>query len=78
MNSKIKEIMARSFEVPIESINEQSTMNSVDNWDSIHHTQMILSLERTFDITIPDEEVGQLQSFKLIEAMIHRCYETRI
>ena len=35
---------------------------------------LIVFLEREFDITIPDEIVGNLISFKLIEATIQKCH----
>ena len=78
MSDKIKEIMARAFEVPIESINEQSSQDTIDTWDSLHHVKMIVFLEREFDVEIPDDEVGNMVSYKLIESAIKKLYETRI
>jgi acyl carrier protein len=77
MNERIKKVMARVFEMPIEKITDQSNMDNTSNWDSIHHVQMIVFLEREFDIIIPDEAVGNLISFKLIENEIKKCYEQR-
>lgn len=78
MSDKIKEIMARAFEVPLESINEQSSQDTIDTWDSLHHVKMIVFLEREFDVEIPDDEVGNMVSYKLIESAIRKLYETRI
>jgi acyl carrier protein len=76
MNERIKKVMAKVFKTPIESITNQSNMDNTENWDSIHHVQMIVFLEREFDIIIPDEEVGNMISFKLIETEINKCYES--
>ena len=76
MQNRIKTVMSRVFEIPIEKITDQSNMDNTENWDSIHHVQMIVFLEREFDIVIPDEVVGNLVSFKLIEIEINKCYES--
>lgn len=75
MKNKIKEVMAKAFGVPADQITEQSNQDTIESWDSIHHIQMIVLLERAFDITIPDEEVGKMISFKLIESVINKCHE---
>ena len=74
MSSKIKEIMAKAFKVPVETINESSSQDNIENWDSIHHVQMIVLLEREFDITIPDDQVGHMINFKFIEHIVRKCH----
>ncbi len=70
MNERIKDVMARAFDVPRESVNEDSDQNNTENWDSLHHVKMIVFLEREFDIEIPDEKVGSMVSFKLIKEVV--------
>ena len=71
MNSRIQEIMAKAFEVPQESISDSSSMDNIETWDSLHHIKLIVFLEREFDIEIPDDRVGNLISYSLIEALIN-------
>jgi len=78
MTDKIRAIMAKAFDTPVESINEHSSQDNIENWDSIHHVKMIVYLEREFDITIPDEDVGNMVSFKLIDLIVRKSYESRI
>ncbi len=70
-NSKIKQVMSAVFEVPLESINENSSTDNLENWDSLRHLNLILALEEEFGVSIPDEEVGNLVNFKLIELTIN-------
>jgi len=74
MNERIKAIMAKAFGVPVEQITDKSNQDTIENWDSLRHMHLIVFLEREFDITIPDEIVGNLISFKLIEATIQKCH----
>ncbi|NCO53912.1 MAG: acyl carrier protein [Bacteroidetes bacterium] len=73
MKSQIIKVMSAVFEVPIEDITETSSVDSIDSWDSLKHLNLILALEEEFNIVIPDEEVGNLMNYKLIELIINEC-----
>ena len=68
---KIYQLMSNVFEVPEEEISEDSSIDSIESWDSIKHLNLILAIEEEFGITIPDEEVGNLVNYKLIELTIN-------
>lgn len=68
---KLKEVLSAVFEVSIESITEESSSDTIENWDSLRHLNLIIALEEEFDVVIPDEEVGNLVNFKLIEIVIN-------
>ena len=73
IKDKIKIVMSAVFEVPFEEITENSSSDTIDTWDSLRHLNLILALEEEFDITIPDEEVGNLFNYKLVELIINEC-----
>ena len=68
---KILEVMSSVFEVELTSLNEESSIDNIENWDSIRHLNLILALEEEFNITIPNEEVGDLVNYKLIESIVN-------
>jgi acyl carrier protein len=78
MNNKIKEVMAKVFNTSVGDIPDDASQDNMENWDSIHHIQMIVLLEREFNITIPDEYVGSMISFKLITEVINKCHGIHI
>jgi acyl carrier protein len=73
MKEKIVKVMASVFELNDNEINENSSIDNIESWDSLKHLALILALEEEFDISIPDEEVGNLINFKLIEYIINEC-----
>ena len=73
VKNDIKYVMSAVFEVPISEINDDSSTDSFEAWDSIKHLSLILALEEEFDISIPDEEVGNMVNFKLIELIVNEC-----
>lgn len=68
MEDRIKKVMSAVFEVP--KIGEESTKDTIDTWDSLKHMNLVIALEDEFQIMIPDEEVGNLISFKSIKTII--------
>jgi acyl carrier protein len=70
-NTEIKQVMSAVFEVPIESIADDASSDNIENWDSLRHLNLILALEEEFGVSIPDEEVGNLVNYKLIELVIN-------
>jgi len=70
-NKKIKQVMSLVFEIPLESIADDASSDNIENWDSLRHLNLILALEEEFGVSIPDEEVGNLVNYKLIELIIN-------
>jgi acyl carrier protein len=69
--TKIKQVMSAVFEIPLESIAEDASSDNIENWDSLRHLNLILALEEEFGVSIPDEEVGNLVNYKLIQLVIN-------
>ena len=70
MEERLKKIMSRVFGVPVESINNDSSLDTIDDWDSITHMNLALAIEQAFDITLEPDEIIELLSFELILAIL--------
>jgi len=71
--NQIKLVMSTVLDVPLSQINEDSSIDTLENWDSLKHLNLILALEDEFEISIPNEEVGNMVNFRLIEVIINEC-----
>lgn len=71
IKEQLNKIMCSVFEVPVTEITEDASIDNIENWDSLRHLMLILALEEDFEITIPDEEVGNLVNYKIIELTIN-------
>ncbi len=67
IDERIKDVMSSVFGVDADTLNEESSQDNVEGWDSIKHLDLIVSLEEEFDVSIPIEEVGNLTNFKYIK-----------
>lgn len=66
LKEKIVNVMSLVFEVPATDINDDSSTDTIENWDSLRHLNLILALEEEFGVTIPDEEVGNMVNYKIV------------
>jgi len=70
MENRIKNVMAAVFEISVEEINDQTSPDSVENWDSINLMNLVVALEEEFDMQFDDEEISEMLNFKLIKEVI--------
>lgn len=70
MLEKTCAIVADIFEVPLDSVTAQSSPDTIETWDSIHHLNMVLALEQEFGVQFSPEEIEQLLSVELIVALV--------
>lgn len=72
---KLKSVMATVLEIDPSEIDSDSSMDTIEAWDSIKHMDLILSLEEEFGVSVPDEEAGDLTSYALIKLVMAELLE---
>ena len=70
MENRIKNVISAVFNYPIEKIQQDSSPDAIDKWDSLGHMSLIVALEEEFDIEIDDEEIAEMMNFALIVEII--------
>ena len=66
MKDRVFKIVSQVFDVPLEQINEDSSPDNIENWDSLQHMNLILALEEEFNTTFLDEEIVVMLSVGII------------
>ncbi|MBF0184667.1 MAG: acyl carrier protein [Magnetococcales bacterium] len=66
MEAKIKQIIADVMEVPVESVQDSSSPDTIPSWDSLKHMNLILALEQQLEITFSEEQIAEMMSVELI------------
>lgn len=75
---KLKSIVAIVLEVDPEEIDNNSSMDTIESWDSLKHMDLILALEEEFGVSVPDEEAGDLTSYTLIKLVMKELLEASV
>lgn len=66
----LKNVMATIFRIDPNEIAADSSMDTISSWDSLRHMSLILALEEEFKVVIPDEDVANITSYKLIRLVL--------
>lgn len=60
--SKITEILAELLDNPELQLTEESTADSVEDWDSVNHVKLLIALESDLGIQFATDEVNGVQN----------------
>ena len=71
----LRQVMATLLRVPVESIGEDTSMDTVKGWDSLRHMNLILAIEEEFKVSIPDEDATNITSYPLIKLVLQDLLE---
>lgn len=51
------------------------SQSMAENWDSMHHLAILVTLEKEFDISFTPEEIGRVDSFEMLVSAVEKKYE---
>ena len=73
----LRQVMATLLRVPADSINETTSMDTVEGWDSLKHMNLVLAIEEEFKVSIPDEDAANITSYPLIKLVLEELLKGR-
>ncbi len=59
---QIQAVASDIFGVPANKLHASSSPETIENWDSIQHLNLVLALEEKFGIQLSPEEIEQMKS----------------
>lgn len=66
LKENVFKIISHVMDVPFEEVNEKSSPESLEVWDSLKHMNLVLALEEVFKIRFTDEEILKLGNAGII------------
>ena len=73
MKADVKRVMSQVFGLPIESILDEATTETLDGWDSIAHLNLVMALEDEFGVRFGDDQILGLSSCEAIADAVARA-----
>jgi acyl carrier protein len=64
---KLKEIIASVFKVDTSTINNETSPDTIENWDSLNHLNLVLALEEGFDVSFTEQQTVEILNYELIK-----------
>ena len=69
-DTRLKQVLANVFGEKSENISEGSSMDTIENWDSLRHLNLILALEEEFEVSFDEEETINIVSYLLVKTVL--------
>ncbi|MGH9437108.1 MAG: acyl carrier protein [Terriglobia bacterium] len=69
---QVLQIASDTFNVPLESLTSQASPETIENWDSLQHLNLVLDLESRFGLHFSPEEIDQMRNVAAISSLIDR------
>ena len=66
MKNIIEKVLSNNLGINIEDINDSTTINNCDNWDSMKTLFIVSDLESEFQIQFEPDQIERMKSFKII------------
>ena len=70
ISDRIKNVMSAVFGISNEEINDESSPDTIESWDSLKHMNLVVSLEEEFNVEFTDDNIIELINMKLIMAVL--------
>lgn len=69
---RVEDAMARVFGVDAAVLDDASSPETVEGWDSMGHLNLVAALERDFNVSIDISDVMEMVSVKKIREILQR------
>ena len=66
LETRLVKILSNSLGVTDSEINSDTSMESLDAWDSLAHLSVVITIEEEFEISLNEEEILRMTSFSEI------------
>ena len=63
---RIINVMSSVFGVSIDNIDDNTSPDTLESWDSLKHMNLIIALEEEFLVDLSDEDIIEMINYKLI------------
>lgn len=71
MENRVKKVIADILMVDVSEINNESSPETIESWDSLKQMNIVVALEEEFDLMFTDEQIVEMLNVGLIINIIN-------
>ena len=60
------EVIAATFEIPVEMVTKDSSSQTIEQWDSVAHINVVMALEEKYRVPFTMEEIAEMHDVQTI------------
>jgi len=66
IKQRVFKIISQVLEISAEEVNEESSPETLENWDSLKHMNIVMALEEEFDVEFTEDQIVELLNVRLV------------
>jgi len=70
VSDQVRRVAADLFQVPLDRILLESSPETLEQWDSVQHLNLVLAIENEFDLQLEPEQIDNMKSIGQIVSLI--------
>ena len=69
---QVKSIASDIFGVPTDKITAESSPETIENWDSMQHLNLVLAVEEKFGVQLSPEDIEQMKNIGAVAKLVEK------
>lgn len=70
MADQLMEVFAEEFAVPASELSDESSPDSVEQWDSLAAMRLVAAIEETFDVRLTTGEIMKMRTIGIARGVL--------
>jgi acyl carrier protein len=66
----LKQVLADTLQIDADTIDDDTSVDTVEEWDSLKHLNLVIALEDRFGVTFTEEQVVEILTYPLIRTVL--------
>jgi acyl carrier protein len=68
----VHSIASDIFGIPVDRITPESSPETIGNWDSMQHLNLVLAIEEKFGVQLDPEDIEQMKNIGAVAALVEK------
>jgi acyl carrier protein len=69
---QVRNVASDIFGVPADKVTADSSPETIENWDSMQHLNLVLAIEEKFGVQLEPEDIEKMKNIGAIAALVEK------
>jgi acyl carrier protein len=69
---QVRKIASDVFGIPADKITAESSPETIENWDSMQHLNLVLAIEERFGVQLEPEDIEQMKTIASVASVVEK------
>ena len=69
---QVRNVASDIFGIPADRITAESSPETIENWDSMQHLNLVLAIEEKFAVRLDPEDIEQMKNIGAVAALVEK------